>query len=86
VRLTRTEFKILSFLARNEDRAVSNQEILEGVWGPVRGDYTQSLRVHIGHIRRKIETDPSHPRYLITHRGGHYRLSGTGKKFKVQSR
>jgi len=70
----------------NHDRAISTQEILETVWGPVRGDYTQSLRVHIGHIRRKIEPDPSQPRYLVTHRGGRYRLSGTGGKFKVQGR
>jgi two-component system, OmpR family, KDP operon response regulator KdpE len=86
VRLTRTEFNIVSFLARNHEQAVSTQTILETVWGPARGDYTQSLRVHIGHIRRKIEPDPSRPRYLITHRGGRYRLSGTGKKFKVQGR
>jgi len=86
VRLTRTEFNVLSFLARNHDRAISTQEILETVWGPVRGDYTQSLRVHIGHIRRKIEPDASRPRYLVTHRGGRYRLSGTGGKFKVQGR
>lgn len=79
VRLTRTEFNILAFLARNHDRPVSAEAILETVWGPVRGDYTQSLRVHIGHIRRKIELDPSRPRYLVTLRGGCYRLSGLGK-------
>jgi two-component system KDP operon response regulator KdpE len=79
VRLTRTEFNILAFLARNHARPVSTDTILENVWGPMRGDYTQSLRVHIGHIRRKIEPDPSNPRYLITHRGGSYRLSGVVK-------
>ena len=76
VRLTRTEFNIVAFLARNHDHAVSTETILETVWGPMRGDYTQSLRVHIGHIRRKIEPDPSRPQYLITHRGGRYRLRG----------
>lgn len=86
VRLTRTEFNILAFLARNHDRPVTTQAILEAVWGPVRGDYTQSLRVHIGHIRRKIEPDPSQPAYLLTHRGGRYQLSTTGRKFKVQGR
>jgi two-component system KDP operon response regulator KdpE len=85
-RLTRTEFNILAFLARTLDRPVSTQAILETVWGPAHGDYTQSLRVHIGHIRRKIEPDPSRPRYLITHRGGNYRLSSSGKKYKVQGR
>jgi two-component system KDP operon response regulator KdpE len=85
-RLTRTEFNILAFLARNHDHPVSTQAILEAVWGPVRGDYTQSLRVHIGHIRRKIEPDPSQPVYLLTRRGGRYQLSTTGRKFKVQGR
>jgi DNA-binding response OmpR family regulator len=79
VRLTRTEFNVLAFLARNHSRAVSMETILENVWGPMRGDYTQSLRVHIGHIRRKIEPDPTNPRYLVTHRGGSYRLSGVVK-------
>ncbi len=86
VRLTRTEFNIVSFLARNHDRPVSTEAILETVWGPTRGDFTQSLRVHIGHIRRKIEPDPAQPRYLLTQRGGRYRLSGTGKKLKAQGR
>jgi two-component system KDP operon response regulator KdpE len=80
VRLTRTEFNILAFLARNHERAVPTETILVNVWGPLRGNYTQSLRVHIGHIRRKIEPDPLHPRYLITHRGGRYRLSGVAKQ------
>jgi two-component system, OmpR family, KDP operon response regulator KdpE len=75
VRLTRTEFNILAFLARHQGRAVSMQMILENVWGPIRGDYTQSLRVHIGHIRHKIERNPSRPRYLMTERGGRYRFS-----------
>jgi two-component system KDP operon response regulator KdpE len=86
VRLTRTEFNILAYLARNHDRPVSTQAILEAVWGPVRGNYTQSLRVHIGHIRRKIEPDPSQPAYLLTHRGGRYQLSTSGRKFKAQGR
>jgi two-component system KDP operon response regulator KdpE len=80
LRLTRTEFNILAFLARNHERAVPTESILVNVWGPTRANYTQSLRVHIGHIRRKIEPDPLHPRYLITHRGGRYRLSGVAKQ------
>jgi two-component system KDP operon response regulator KdpE len=79
-KLTRTEFNILSYLARHQDRPVTTQMILENVWGPVRGDYTQSLRVHIGHIRRKIEPDPSQPRYLLTERGGSYRLSALARR------
>ena len=85
VRLTRTEFNILAYLARNHDRPVSTEAILDTVWGPLRGDFTQSLRVHIGHIRRKIESDPTRPRYLVTHRGGCYRLTGTVKKSKAQT-
>jgi two-component system KDP operon response regulator KdpE len=84
IRLTRKEFNILCYLARNGDRAVSTGMILENVWGPAPGDYTQSLRVHIGRIRRKIETDPSRPRYLVTERGGHYRLYGRPKRPKAR--
>ncbi len=74
IRLTRTEFEILAMLIRNRDRVTSQQEILEHVWGPYHGEYAQTLRVHVGHIRKKIEPDPAAPRYLITEPGVGYTL------------
>jgi two-component system KDP operon response regulator KdpE len=74
IRLTRTEFDILSFLAINRNRAVSMEAILEQVWGPHHGDYSQTARVHIGKIRSKIEPAPGAPRYLVTVPGRGYRF------------
>jgi two-component system KDP operon response regulator KdpE len=91
VPLTRTEFGILAFLARNADRVATSRMILQNVWGPEYGgaeyggaeyeedlvgaDETQALRVHISHLRRKIECDPALPRYIITEPGVGFRLS-----------
>lgn len=74
VRLTPTEFEVLALLARNLDRVVTTQMILRRIWGRHHGDYGQTLRVHIGHIRKKIERDPTDPRYLVTEPGVGYRL------------
>ena len=73
--LTRTEFDILACLIENLDCVVTTKTILETVWGPHHGEYSQTLRVHIGHIRKKIEGDPSRPRYVLTEPGVGYRLS-----------
>ena len=74
IRLTRTEFDIVAYLVRNLDRVVTADMILQQVWGPHHGEYAQTLRVHIGHIRKKIEDDPSAPRYLLTESGVGYRF------------
>jgi two-component system KDP operon response regulator KdpE len=74
VHLTRTEFDILAFLATNRDRVVTSETLLKAVWGPHHGEYAQTLRVHIGHIRKKIERDPSEPEYLLTALGVGYRF------------
>ena len=73
--LTRTEFDILACLIENLDCVVTTKTILETVWGPHHGEYSQTLRVHIGHIRKKIEGDPSRPRYVLTEPGVGYRFS-----------
>lgn len=74
VHLTRTEFDILAFLAVNLDRVVTPSMISNRVMGFDNFDYSQSLRVHVGHIRKKIEPEPSSPAYLITESGVGYRL------------
>jgi two-component system KDP operon response regulator KdpE len=73
--LTRIEFDILAYLAQNADTVVTSKMILEKVWGPEYGEDTQTLRVHISRLRRKIEPRPSIPHYLVVERGVGYRLT-----------
>jgi two-component system KDP operon response regulator KdpE len=74
VHLTPIEFDLLSKLAEHPGRLVTHRQLLQKVWGPGYEDETHYLRVHFAHIRRKIEPDPSHPRYVITEPGIGYRL------------
>jgi two-component system KDP operon response regulator KdpE len=73
--LTRIEFDILAYLAQNPDCVVTSKMILEKVWGPEYGDDTQTLRVHISHLRKKIEPHPSVPRYILTEPGVGFRFA-----------
>lgn len=72
IRLTRTEFELLSLLARNADRVVTTRAILREVWGPEYVDDVMTLRVHVGNLRKKIEGDRSAPRYVATEPGVGY--------------
>jgi two-component system response regulator RegX3 len=75
VKLTSLEFKLLSYLIRNENRVVSKQELFENVWeDKFTGDGT--LNVHIRKIREAIERDPGRPEYIITVWGDGYKFSG----------
>ena len=74
VRLTPTEWQIVEHLVRHEGRLVTYGHLLEQVWGPNAANDTNLLRVHIGHIRRKLEPDPSAPRYFHTEAGMGYRF------------
>jgi two-component system, OmpR family, KDP operon response regulator KdpE len=65
-KLTPTEWSIVEFLVRHPGRLVTQRQLLQHIWGaPVEMD-TNLLRVHLTHIRRKLEPDPSRPRYFIT--------------------
>ena len=78
VKLTSLEFKLLSYLIRNENRVISKQELFEEVWeDKVTGDGT--LNVHIRKIREAIEREPGNPEYIITVWGDGYKFAG-GKK------
>jgi two-component system KDP operon response regulator KdpE len=59
---------------RNAGRLVSQRALLQQVWGPGYGTETSYLRVHLAHIRRKLEPDPSQPRYFLTEPGMGYRF------------
>jgi two-component system, OmpR family, KDP operon response regulator KdpE len=74
VHLTPIEFDLLSVLAQHHGRLVTHRQLLREVWGPEYGDETHYLRVHVAHIRAKLEPDPSRPQYLVTEPGVGYRL------------
>jgi two-component system KDP operon response regulator KdpE len=74
VHLTPIEFDILRVLAQHRGRLVTQRQLLSDVWGPEYAQETHYLRVHIAHIRAKLEPDPSRPAYLITEPGVGYRL------------
>jgi two-component system KDP operon response regulator KdpE len=67
VRLTPTEWHLVEVLVRN-------RQLLQEVWGPQYGEESNYLRVHMAHVRRKLEPDPSQPRYFITEPGMGYRF------------
>jgi two-component system KDP operon response regulator KdpE len=74
VRLTPTEWGLVEALVRNAGKLVGQRQLLQQVWGPEYGSETNYLRVHMAHIRRKLEPDPSRPRYFITEPGMGYRF------------
>ena len=76
VHLTPTEWHVLEVLIRNEGRLVPRTQLLQEVWGPVYETETNYLRVYMAQLRRKLEPDPAHPRYLLTEPGMGYRFAG----------
>jgi two-component system KDP operon response regulator KdpE len=74
VHLTPHQFDLLRVLARNEGKLLTHRAILQEVWGPGYGSESNLLHVHVSQLRRKIEPDPSRPRYLLTEPGAGYRL------------
>lgn len=75
VDLTRLEYDILSYLAKNVDCVVTSKMILTEVWGPEYGDDNKTLRVHISHLRKKIEPQSQVPQYILTEPGVGFRLA-----------
>jgi two-component system, OmpR family, KDP operon response regulator KdpE len=76
VRLTPTEWQLLEVLVRHPDQLVTQRQLLQDVWGPGYGGESNYLRVHMAHLRRKLEPDRSHPRYFVTEPGMGYRFIG----------
>jgi two-component system KDP operon response regulator KdpE len=74
VRLTPIEWKLLATLVRNTGRVMTYQQLLKEVWGPRYATQKQYLHVYVGHLRHKLEQDPTRPRYLLTDAGVGYRL------------
>ncbi len=74
VKLTRTEFDMLKYLVDHSGKVVTHKELLKGVWGVDYGVQKEYLRVYISQLRKKIETNPMNPRYILTEPGIGYRF------------
>jgi two-component system KDP operon response regulator KdpE len=72
--LTPTEWQIVEVLARSRGKLITQQQLLKQVWGPQYERETHYLRIYMSQIRRKLEPDPSRPRYFITEPGMGYRF------------
>jgi two-component system KDP operon response regulator KdpE len=76
VRLTPTEYDLLKALIKNSGKIMTRQMLLSQVWGTGYGAESHYLHVYIGQLRRKIEPDPTHPRFILT-------ISGVGYRFNA---
>jgi two-component system KDP operon response regulator KdpE len=76
IRLTPKEFELLSLLARNHDRVLTHRTILKAVWGPNAVEQPEHLWTLVAQLRKKIEPDPGHPRYLLSEPWVGYRFAG----------
>jgi two-component system KDP operon response regulator KdpE len=73
VRLTRTQFNLLAMLVKHAGKVVTHRQLLRDVWGPGATE-SHYVRVYMGQLRHKLETDPAQPQYLLTETGVGYRL------------
>jgi two-component system KDP operon response regulator KdpE len=74
VHLTPTEYRLLAVLVSNAGRVMTNPQLLRAVWGPSQSENGHYLRIYMGHLRHKLEADPTQPRYLLTETAVGYRL------------
>jgi two-component system KDP operon response regulator KdpE len=77
VRLTPKEFELLLFLAQHPGRVLTHRTILKAVWGPNAVDQPEHLRVLVGALRKKIESNPASPQYILTEPWVGYRFAET---------
>ena len=74
VHLTPTEFALFEQLVTNPGKVLTHRTLLQRVWGAEYGDEAEYLRVFMGRLRRKLESDPAHPRHLVTEPGVGYKF------------
>jgi len=79
VRLTPKEFELLHHLMSNANKPVGHRKLLQTLWGPEYGDEVEYLRVFVSQLRKKIEADPAHPRYILTEPWVGYRFAMPAK-------
>jgi two-component system KDP operon response regulator KdpE len=75
IKLTSTEYSLLSLLARNEGKVLTHHYLLTRIWGQHYHEQSQYLRVFIGQLRKKIEDDPNRPKFIVTESGVGYRFT-----------
>jgi two-component system KDP operon response regulator KdpE len=75
IRLTPKEFELLSLLATHAGRVLTHRSLLQGIWGTRVRYQPEHLRVLVGQLRKKIEPDPAHPRFVLTEPWVGYRLA-----------
>ena len=75
VKLTATEYSLLSLFIKNAGRVLTHKYILEQIWGPSLSEETQYTRVYVGQLRKKIEDDSTNPKIIVTESGIGYRLN-----------
>jgi two-component system, OmpR family, KDP operon response regulator KdpE len=78
VRLTPKEFDLFVYMARHPNRVLRHRTLLAAVWGEASEEQSEYLRVYVGQLRKKFETDPANPRYLVTEPWVGYRFNPTG--------
>jgi two-component system, OmpR family, KDP operon response regulator KdpE len=76
VHLTPIEYRLLTTLVRHAGRVLTHQQLLREVWGPTHTESQHYLRVYMGHLRQKLESDPAQPVHIVTETGVGYRLMG----------
>lgn len=74
VHLTPIEYKLLQIMLRHPDKVLTHRQLLNMVWGPHHAEQTHYLRVYMGQLRRKLESDPARPKHIRTEPGVGYRL------------
>jgi two-component system KDP operon response regulator KdpE len=74
VHLTATEYRLLALLARNPGRVLTHAQVLREVWGPNHANHSHYVRVYMAELRKKLEEDPTRPRWLTTEVGVGYRF------------
>jgi two-component system KDP operon response regulator KdpE len=72
--LTPIEYRLLTHLASHPNRVLTHRQLLKAVWGPSHSEDTHYVRIYMGHLRAKLEVDPSQPQHLITELGVGYRF------------
>ncbi|MDX6021005.1 two-component system response regulator KdpE [Scandinavium sp. V105_16] len=74
IHLTPTEFRLLAVLLNNHGKVLTQRQLLSQVWGPNAVEHSHYLRIYMGHLRQKLETDPARPQHLLTETGIGYRF------------
>lgn len=74
IQLTPIEYRLLTVLIRHAGKVLTHRQLLMDVWGPAYVEHAHYVRIYMGQLRRKLEADPTHPRYLLTEAGIGYRF------------